>query len=347
MDVFHKFTKINHSANDFENPQNFQNLIQILDVLNKRDLENLREILMDTMIAPKRIEQLTKYETIIDFNNLYVSSLKDEQKLGKKIRDKNQSKAINFDGTILEVKNLNFDYPNSGIRAINNLSIKIQQGDFIGLVGPNGSGKTTLMYLLANLYEPTSGEILFKGNNLKAVDQYNYAKNICFIFQNPENMIFKPTIKDEVLYAPINFGFVNNISEEYLSKLYGLIGNESPSKNPFKLSWGQKRRLNLSSIFVYDPDVILLDEPFIGQDQRTIDFLLETLFIENKRGKTIIISSHDYHLLLQFTKKIIELKKDGTLNHYDENTNYFSRHENLVPIVLLDKINDKLKGGGL
>ena len=113
------------------------------------------------------------------------------------------------------------------------------------------------------------------------------------------------------------------------------------------MSWGQKRRLNLSSIFVYDPDIILVDEPVMGQDQRTIDFLLETLFIENKRGKTIIISSHDYHLLLKFTKKIIELKKDGTLRNYDENTNYFSRHENLGPIILLEKINDKLRVGEL
>ena len=345
MDVFYKFKKDNPTAADFENPQNFPDLMQILKVLSEQDLLDLREVLIDTMIRPKDIEQLSKYDKVIDFNNLYVTTLKD-----KGLVEQNQQEKIQphrSEGTILEVKNLNFEYPNSGIRAINNLSIQIQKGDFIGLVGPNGSGKTTLLYLLANLYEPTSGEVLFKGNKLDVVNQYDYAKNIGFIFQNPENMIFKPTIREEVLYGPINFGIESNISPEYLSKLYGLIGNEDPDKNPFKLSWGQKRRLNLSSIFVYDPDIILLDEPFIGQDQRTIDFLLETLFIENKRGKTIIISSHDYHLLLKFTKKIIELKKDGTLRHYDDNTNYFSRHENLGPIILLEKINDKLRGGGL
>ena len=127
--------------------------------------------------------------------------------------------------------------------------------------------------------------------------------------------------------------------------MFGLIGKESPQKNPFQLSWGQKRRLNLSSIFVYDPDIILLDEPFIGQDQRTINFLLETLFIENKRGKTIIISSHDYQLLLKFTSKIIELKKDGTLRDYRDKVDYFSKHKNLGPIVLLDLINKKLEEG--
>ena len=238
---------------------------------------------------------------------------------------------------------MSFEYPNSGIKAIKNFSIKIQQGDFIGIVGPNGSGKTTLLYLLANLYEPSSGEILFKGGNLKETNQYNYAKNVGFIFQNPENMIFKGTIEEEMLYGPKNFGIENEISKDYLNKLLGLIGNESPKKNPFQLSWGQKRRLNLSSIFIYDPDVILLDEPFIGQDQRTIDFLLETLYIENKRGKTIIISSHDYQLLLKFTRKIIELNRDGTLKSYDENFDYFSKHDNLGPVILLNKIDEKLK----
>jgi len=167
--------------------------------------------------------------------------------------------------------------------------------------------------LLANLYEPTSGQIFFRNQNVKDIDPYEYAKKFGFIFQNPENMIFKPTIREEILYGPTNFGILKEIDGDYVSKLINLIGNENENKNPYNLSWGQKRRLNLSSIFVYNPDVILLDEPFIGQDQRTIDSLVETLYIENKRGKTIIISSHDYHLLLKYTRKIIELNKDGTL----------------------------------
>jgi len=99
----------------------------------------------------------------------------------------------------------------------------------------------------------------------------------------------------------------------------------------------------LSSIFVYNPDIILLDEPFIGQDQRTIDALIETLFIENKRGKTIIISSHDYHLLLKYTKRIMELNKDGSLRDYDIKDNYFRRYSNLGPIVLLKNVEQRLK----
>ena len=96
-------------------------------------------------------------------------------------------------------------------------------------------------------------------------------------------MIFKYTLRDEILYGPKNFGILKEINENYISKLIYLIGEGNHTKNPFNLSWGQKRRLNLSSIFVYNPEIILLDEPFIGQDQRTIDSIIETLFIENKR----------------------------------------------------------------
>jgi energy-coupling factor transporter ATP-binding protein EcfA2 len=86
-----------------------------------------------------------------------------------------------------------------------------------------------------------------------------------------------------------------------------------------------------------------LDEPFIGQDQRTIDALIETLFIENKRGKTIIISSHDYHMLLKYTRRRIELNKDGSLKDYDAKENFFRRHSNLGPVLLLKSVENRLK----
>jgi len=341
-DVYNNFRKINHhAAEKSEIPTNFQHLLEIPNRLNKEELKQLHRVLIDTEIKPKNIEKFESYDQKISFDDVYIETLQDKNKTEKKNKDGDYY-STEGDITILETQNLCFEYPNSGIRAINNLSIKINQGDFIGLVGPNGSGKTTLLYLLANLYEPTSGDIFYKNQNLKHINQHNYAREIGFIFQNPENMIFKPTIREEILYGPSNFGMLSEIKRDYLSKLIELIGNESENKNPFNLSWGQKRRLNLSSIFVYNPDIILLDEPFIGQDQKTIDSIVETLFIENKRGKTIIISSHDYHLLLKYTRKIIELNKDGSLNSYDSNGNYFLRHKNLGPIVLLNLIKQKL-----
>ena len=317
------------------NPLNFNDFLEYIPQLNYRQLLSLRKIIIDNEIHPKSLERYEIFQEKIKFKNLYIESYKKNKKKKKTERL--------IDDVILETRDLTFKYPNSGVVAIKNLAIKIQKGDFIGLVGPNGSGKTTLLYLLANLYSPTSGEILYNSQNIESLKSYEYARKIGFIFQNPETMIFNSTIKDEILYGPKNFGILKEIKEDYLNKLIELIGDENIEKNPYKLSWGQKRRLNLSSIFVYNPDIILLDEPFIGQDQRTIDALIETLFIENKRGKTIIISSHDYHMLLKYTKRIIELNKDGSLKDYDAKENYFRRHSNLGPIVLLKQVEKQLK----
>ncbi|MBD3195619.1 MAG: ATP-binding cassette domain-containing protein [Candidatus Lokiarchaeota archaeon] len=320
-----------------QRPYDFQKAIDSLNNFSKPQLYELKKSLLDKEIKPIHLNKYEDYENIISFDNLYIESIKNE------LEDKKKKKFIEKpQNTIIEIKNLKFNYPNSNIQAIRNLSFTIQSGDFIGLVGPNGSGKTTLLYLLAGLYQPTSGKIIFKGQNLEELDQDEYLKNIGFIFQNPESMIFKRTIKDEILYAPKNFNILDKVDDQYLEKLISLVGNEDPEKNPFNLSWGQKRRLNLSSVFVYKPDIILLDEPFIGQDQKTIEELIETLFIENKRGKTIIISSHDYHLLLKYTRKIIELNKDGSLKDYDLNGRFFQKHSNLGPILLMNRINELL-----
>lgn len=341
IDLFNDFKEISLDYKNARNPVNFNELLEIQQKLSKENLLKLRDLLLEKEIMPKALEKFKSFEDIIEFQDLYIESLKDRH--SNREEQTSDEENNNF---ILETKNIDFIYPNSGIKAINDLSIKIQKGDFIGLVGPNGSGKTTLLYLLANLYEPTSGTIHYNHQNIRDIGSFEYAKNIGFIFQNPENMIFNSTIKDEILYGPKNFGILGNIPEDYLKKLIRVIGKEKSSKNPFKLSWGQKRRLNLSSIFVYNPEIILLDEPFIGQDQRTIDSLVETLYLENKRGKTIIISSHDYHLLLKYTKRILELNRDGTVRDFDNKDNYFSKHRNLGPTLLLNSIDKILSEGG-
>lgn len=338
IDVFDEFKKQTQTVKDFQS-LDFQFYFDYISKLNQNELKNLQKIILSREINAEELKKYDNLDRVINLNETYAKSLKFEKIIEKK------DEILNLDTILLETKDLSFFYPNSGIKALNNINLQIQKGDFIGLVGPNGSGKTTLLYLLANLYQPSSGAIYFKNQLLDDIDSYEYAQKVGFIFQNPENMIFRSTIKDEILYGPKNFGILSRIKEGYLQKLIAMIGKEDPLKNPFNLSWGQKRRLNLSSIFIYDPDIILLDEPFIGQDQKTIEALIETLYIENKRGKTIIISSHDYHLLLKYTKRIIELNKKGSVQHYDTKSNYFAKHSNLGPILLLNEINKKLNEG--
>lgn len=339
IDLFNDFKKVSPEYRHTKNPTNFKELLDIQYSLSSENLVKLRDLLLEKEILPEALDKFKNYEEIIDFQDLYIESLKDKSHIKEE-----QTFDKSHNNLILETKELDFIYPNSGIKALNNLSIQIEKGDFIGLVGPNGSGKTTLLYLLAKLYEPTNGSIFYYQQNISEIESYNYSKNIGFIFQNPENMIFNSTIKEEILYGPKNFGITDEVPDTYLNKLIHVIGREKSSKNPYKLSWGQKRRLNLSSIFIYNPEIILLDEPFIGQDQKTIESLVETLYLENKRGKTIIISSHDYHLLLKYTKRILELNKDGSVKDFDIKEEYFNKHKNLGPILLLDSINQLYKG---
>ena len=343
IDLFDEFNRTTKNEIYIKNSINFQKYFDLISNLDERNLMVLQNIIENKEINPKELNKYKESNKRININDTYVKSLKDEKfdtdvdNITIDVLDNNKNNNI-----ILETKNLSFIYPNSGVQALKDLSIKIFKGDFIGLIGPNGSGKTTLLYLLANLYQQTAGEILYQNQRLEDIESYDYAKKVGFIFQNPENMIFKSTIKDEIFYAPKNFGTDKDLNDKYLQKLIDLVGKEDPLKNPYNLSWGQKRRLNLSSIFVYNPEIILLDEPFIGQDQKTIDSLIETLYIENKRGKTILISSHDYHLLLKYTKRIIELTKDGSLQNYDTKSNYFTKHSSLGPIILLNEINKRL-----
>jgi len=346
IDVFDEFKKNVINEKLIQNSMNFQLYLDYIQKINKENLEILRDIILNKEINARELKKYEELERIINLDDTYVKSLKFRKALESNSK-KDIQDSSNEGEIMLQINNVSFHYPNSGIEALQKISLEIRKGDFIGLVGPNGAGKTTLLYILANLYQPSSGEIYYKGQLMKDIDAYDYAKNVGFIFQNPENMIFKPTIREEILYGPKNFGISSFINEEYIQKLIDLIGKEDPMKNPFNLSWGQKRRLNLSSIFIYDPEIILLDEPFIGQDEKTITSLIETLYIENKRGKTIIISSHDYHLLLKYTKRIIELNNKGSVQYYETNANYFSRHSNLGPIILLNEINKKLMKDGV
>ncbi|UYP48715.1 Vitamin B12 import ATP-binding protein BtuD [Candidatus Lokiarchaeum ossiferum] len=258
---------------------------------------------------------------------------------------------------VIRIDDVTFSYTNTFPGIFSNFSLKINSGEFIGLVGDNGSGKTTLLYLIAHMLEPSSGKLYFNGQEYGKFDLDSFIPKIGFIFQNPENQIFESTIKDEILFAPRNF--VQNFKktkskqadhqknklsaeeEEKISHLYTpLIGEKRSDlqiledKNPFCLSWGQKRRLNLASIFSYNPDLLLVDEPFIGQDAQSMQRIFEILHEFHKLGKTIVIVSHDRELLKANCSRIIELK---------EKTNHIDAISNQKKLINNDQTKKKTK----
>jgi energy-coupling factor transport system ATP-binding protein len=196
------------------------------------------------------------------------------------------------ESSFLAAKNLEFSYGNR--KVINNVTLGIRKGEIIGLMGSNGSGKTTLLGLLGGLLTPDSGSILLKDTLLGKMNAKEIARGVAMVFQNPNHQIFERTVWNEQILTlkalDLDTADLLQHCETSLEKA-GI--NDLKDRNPFSLSHGQKRRLNVSSIIVHGPEVLLLDEPFIGQDMQGREFIKENVSKTVERGGAALIVTHD------------------------------------------------------
>ena len=206
---------------------------------------------------------------------------------------------------LLEVKNLCFGY-NKGQRTLQNVSFSIGKGEMVSIVGRNGAGKSTLSKLICGFETQDSGEIYLGGKNLKDENIRRRAKHIGYVMQNPNQMISKTMIYDEVAMALQGSGLTEEqirAKVEDTLKVCGLY----PFRNwPVSaLSFGQKKRVTIASVLVQDPELILLDEPTAGQDFRHYTDIMEFLQGLNARGVTVVMITHDMHLMLEYTPRAL------------------------------------------
>ncbi|WP_293977614.1 ABC transporter ATP-binding protein [uncultured Clostridium sp.] len=219
-----------------------------------------------------------------------------------------KEKETSYDN-ILEVKNLTFKY-NSSKEILSDVSFSIKRGEMVSILGRNGAGKSTISKLICGFYKPESGSILFEGKDLKDSSIKERAEKIGMVMQNPNQMICKTMIFDEVA-----FGLrIRNFSEEEIKervfetlKICGLY--EFRNWPLSALSFGQKKRVTIASILALNPEVIILDEPTAGQDFKHYTEIMEFLKELNKKGVTIIMITHDMHLMLEYTDRAIVLSK--------------------------------------
>lgn len=206
---------------------------------------------------------------------------------------------------IIRIDNLTFAYEEENI--LENLSLKLDKGEIISILGPNGAGKSTLAKLMCGFLKPDKGKIVIDGCDTKSLSIKEIAEKVGFILQNPNAMISKTMIFDEVA-----FGLrIRGISEEIIKeKVY--VALKICGLYPFRnwpisaLSYGQKRRVTIASILVLDPEVIILDEPTAGQDFRHYTKMMEFIREINKKyGLTILMISHDMHLIEEYTDRAI------------------------------------------
>lgn len=209
--------------------------------------------------------------------------------------------------TILEMRNVKFSYE-SGKEILHGISFKVNKGEMVSIVGRNGAGKSTISKLICGFYKPTEGQILFNNRDLVNDTIKERAEKIGMVMQNPNQMISKTMIFDEVALGLKARG----ISEEEIKnrvfetlKVCGLY--EFRNWPISALSFGQKKRVTIASILVLNPEIIILDEPTAGQDFKHYTEIMEFLKELNQRGVTIIMITHDMHLMLEYTNRAIVL----------------------------------------
>ena len=206
---------------------------------------------------------------------------------------------------LLEVKNLCFGY-NKDQHTLQNVSFSIGKGEMVSIVGRNGAGKSTLSKLICGFETQDSGEIYLNGKDLKDENIRRRAKHIGYVMQNPNQMISKTMIYDEVAMALQGSGMTDEQIQKKVEDTLKVCGLYPFRNWPVSaLSFGQKKRVTIASVLVQDPELILLDEPTAGQDFRHYTDIMEFLQGLNARGVTVVMITHDMHLMLEYTPRAL------------------------------------------
>jgi energy-coupling factor transport system ATP-binding protein len=242
---------------------------------------------------------------------------------------------MTYNNPFVQVNNLDFTYPD-GTKALENINISINIGEFIALIGQNGSGKTTLSKLLNGLYKPSSGEVLVDGLKSKSTPIVQMVRRVGYVFQNPDHQLFNNNCWDEIAYGPRNIELPEEEVKIRVEEATQVVGLPQVyfEEHPFFLSKGLRQRVAIASILALRPQVIIVDEPTTGQDARQsfeiMDFLKD---LNENHGHTIIIITHDMPIVAQYAHRVI-LMSEGKILADDETARVFSQPEILAKAFL-------------
>lgn len=242
---------------------------------------------------------------------------------------------------VLELKNLSYVYGTGTPfekTAVNNVSLSIEKGEFIGIMGHTGSGKSTLVQMLNGLMEPTSGQVLLDGEDIWAnpKDIRKIRFKVGMVFQYPEYQLFEETVAKDIAFGPTNMGKSGAELEKAVNDAARFTGlkDELLEKSPFDLSGGEKRRAAIAGVIAMNPEVLVLDEPTAGLDPMGRDVLLSQIVQYHKERKnTVILVSHSMEDIARVADKIIVMNKSN-LVMFDKTKEVFSKGRELEEIGL-------------
>ena len=214
---------------------------------------------------------------------------------------------------LLKIENLNFSYL-KGIEILHNVSLSIKEGEMLAIVGQNGAGKSTLAKLICGFERTNSGHIYYDGQDITNEPIRERAKHIGYVMQNPNQMISQTMIFDEVAMGIKNIGLSEDEIKDRVYETLKICGLYEFRNWPISaLSFGQKKRVTIASVLVMGPKVIILDEPTAGQDFKHYTEIMEFLRKLNNEGITIIMITHDMHLMLEYTPRAIVVVKGNVI----------------------------------
>ncbi len=206
---------------------------------------------------------------------------------------------------MLEVQDVHFRY-NGGVEALKGVSLTVKDGEFVAIMGQNGAGKTTLVKQFNGLLKPTNGKVLVDSIETTKTSVAALARTVGFVFQNPDHQLFSETVEEEIAFALKNFGYAPEVIEKRIEWAINLLGISQYRKtSPFMLSGGERKRVALASVLAWDPKVLVLDEPTIGQDHQQKENLRQFIMQLQSQGKTIVIVTHDVEFVAECNPRVV------------------------------------------
>jgi len=222
--------------------------------------------------------------------------------------------------------------------AIKDVSLKIEDNEFLGIIGHTGSGKSTLIQHMNGLLTPTSGTIYFNGKDTSEKDfpRKELRSRVGMVFQYPEHQLFEPTVFEDICFGPKNLGLSKEEIDDRVYEALRLVGfpEDLISASPFDLSGGQKRRAAIAGVLAMKPDILILDEPTAGLDPKGRDDILDMIKdMHDKTGNTVVLVSHSMEDIARLVDRIIVMN-EGQVQFDDTPKEVYKNYKELEKMGL-------------
>ncbi len=229
----------------------------------------------------------------------------------------------------IEIKDLQFSYP-AGVQALRGISLTIESGEQVAIVGQNGAGKTTLVRHFNGLLQPTSGEVRIEDWDTRKHSVAKLASRVGYVFQNPDEQLFSRDVRTEVAFGPKNLGYPGEQAEALVNEALGMTElSDKTETNPYDLSPTWRKMVAIASVVAMNTPIVIFDEPTTGQDAANIARIANVIKTLRERGKTVITITHDIDFCAENFERVIAMEQ-GTVLLDGKANNVFGQTEILA-----------------